>query len=307
VLSAVSILQDLKVKKLRTALSWADWERQGGKEWFDWMIAHLHDAGIEIFPSLFYTPAHRAFLLPGETRADAKTCYPPERPKDYASFCEEMILHYGSKLSHWYQLWNEPNNDAYFSPRHDPDYRRFASIAHAAIDVFHAYGKKVVLGGIIPPYADWLRAMHRQGVVGRVDAVGIHAFPGTWDKIEWHGWESAIEPVRSMLSTQEVWITETGYSTVTLQDQSRQMQERREEEQVASFKEACIAPAAQVFWHSIHDQDLDHPTDNAITRGTCCDPRAYHFGLITREGRQKPLFEYWRRRAAGSAPAMKGA
>lgn len=295
--STIQVLQDLGVKKLRTALSWADWERPGGRQWFDWFISKIDSAGIEIFPSFFYTPRHRALLLPGEGRDCAKSSYPPACSDDYAQFCVDMVRRYGREIGQWCQIWNEPNNDAYWCPRHDPDHGRFALLAHAAIDALASSGRRIVLGGIIPPYIEWLRTMRRFAVLQRVHAVGIHAFPGTWDKMEWPGWPAAVQMVRDVLpNNQEVWITETGFSTVTLDDQSPDIQRLREAEQIRWFEEACAAPAEQVFWHSVHDQDLEHPTDNALHRGTTCDPRAYYFGLVSREGAKKPLYQHWRTR-----------
>jgi CDP-paratose 2-epimerase len=222
---------------------------------------------------------------------EARTCFPPSRLIDYAQFEEAVLCRYGDKIGDYIQIWNEQNNPSYW--RHDPKYHRFACMARLAAEVAQGHGKKAVLGSIIPPYGDWIRLMRKYGVLELYDAVAIHAFPGTWDKMDWVGWRATAELVRGELDGQELWVTETGLSAVTLEDQSNEMQVHRESEQIAYFKMACDAPVERIFWHCAMDQALDHPTDNYLNRGTPCDPRAYYFGLVSREGRRKPLFRHW--------------
>lgn len=304
--TTIKLLKELNVKNLRTGFSWADWERPKGPDWFDWFIERVDQAGIEIFPTLFYTPAAKACLLPKQTLKDARTSFPPKRPEDYAAFCEEMIARYGNQFGDYLQIWNEPNNDAYWSFTHDIDGGRFAEMAHLAIEAVHRKGKKVVLGGIIPPYKPWLKLMDRYDIILKADAIGIQAFPGTWDKMQWKGWPHAVQEVRDMLAhlaaqtkniaLPEVWITETGFSTVSLEDQGVAMQAVRETLQIDYFESLKTTGANRVFWYCAKDQDLDHPTDNVLNRlrAKTADPRAYYFGIIDRTGRKKPLYNHWK-------------
>jgi CDP-paratose 2-epimerase len=289
----IGIMQSIGATKLRTVISWADWERPGGEPWIKWMIDYCYRNGIEIFPNFFYTPVNRARLLKGESREDARTSFPPQRLQHYANFVYTVAARYGNKMSDWYQLGNEINNDAYWSTRHDPEYKCFLGMVVRTITLLQARRTKIILTSLIPPYLEWLALPCVAPVLEHADAIGIHAFPGTWDKMEWHGWMHAIQLVRKAVRGKQVWVTETGFSTVTDYDQSDVIQRTRKAEQVERFNCARYAPAEQVFWYCALDQEEDHPTDNMLNRpnGTCA-PCAYHFGMVRRDGRTKPLYDY---------------
>ncbi|HYE22572.1 MAG TPA: hypothetical protein VD998_03215 [Verrucomicrobiae bacterium] len=289
---SIKAMHELGITELRTNISWADWERPGGQEWYDWLVPELHRAGFKIFPSLFYTPLEFARLLPGQTREDARTNHAPEDLESYARFCEAIVTRYGSYLSEWYQVWNEPNNQAYWNQDIDPEGVLFDVMANAALDVLQGAGRKIVLGGLIPPYPVWVEK-HRD-LVHRSDALGIQAFPGTWDKMEWRGWQHAVNLVRNHLKPgQQIWITETGYSTVTLEDSSEELKRFREQSQILYLGDLMESTADRAYFYSLFDQQPTHLTDNAINKGTPPDPRAYHFGLIDWQGRKKPAFSHW--------------
>ena len=48
-------LKKLGIKHLRTGISWADWYREGTKEWYDWLFPTLAEE-VEILPCFLYTP-----------------------------------------------------------------------------------------------------------------------------------------------------------------------------------------------------------------------------------------------------------
>lgn len=48
-------LKDLNVKYIRTAISWADWHTEGGKDWYDWLLPRLASE-FEVLPCFLYTP-----------------------------------------------------------------------------------------------------------------------------------------------------------------------------------------------------------------------------------------------------------
>jgi beta-xylosidase len=84
--SAVSRLRELGVKKLRTGLSWADYERPGADRWFDHQMRLLEP--FELTVTFCFTPEHRG-VRPHHTS-------PPRHICEYADFCVRMIRRYGS-------------------------------------------------------------------------------------------------------------------------------------------------------------------------------------------------------------------
>jgi CDP-paratose 2-epimerase len=137
-------------------------------------------------------------------------------------------------------------------------------------------GKKVVLGGMCPVDANWLSLMGDRGVLGVVDVVGLHAFPGAWTS-RWQGWHDAVSRTREVLDRHapgvEAWITEVGHSTWN----------RDEIGQLRCLLDALEAPADRVYWYAA--EDLDERRD--ACDGFHVDPRHYHFGLADESGRPK--------------------
>jgi beta-xylosidase len=82
---AAQTLRDLGVRKLRTGLSWADFERPNAEQWFDSQMRALES--FEVTVTFCFTP-ERCGVRPHHTS-------PPQRPEEYAEFCAAMIRRYG--------------------------------------------------------------------------------------------------------------------------------------------------------------------------------------------------------------------
>ena len=93
-------LKKLGISHLRTGLSWADFYKEGGREWYNWLLPTLSKE-VEILPCYLYTPPSI-----GEV---AKTSSPPTDLKAYANFLDVLITDYGQYFE-YIELWNEPNN-----------------------------------------------------------------------------------------------------------------------------------------------------------------------------------------------------
>ncbi len=79
------ILNELGIRKLRTGIGWADWDRPGATEWFDYVMRCLEPFDVTL--TLCFTPA-RAGRAPHHTS-------PPVRLADFADFCEVVLGRYG--------------------------------------------------------------------------------------------------------------------------------------------------------------------------------------------------------------------
>ncbi len=84
--SAVQYFRELGVRKLRTGLSWADFERPNAEQWFDKQMQLLDP--FEVTVTFCFTP-ERCGLRPHHTS-------PPKDPQKYAEFCAKMIRRYAS-------------------------------------------------------------------------------------------------------------------------------------------------------------------------------------------------------------------
>lgn len=82
----VDLLVQLGVRRVRTGLGWADWDRPGAMEWFDHVMDRL--APFEVTLTLCFTPA-RAGRQPHHTS-------PPVRLADFADFCGAVAARYAT-------------------------------------------------------------------------------------------------------------------------------------------------------------------------------------------------------------------
>jgi beta-xylosidase len=80
------LLQDLGVRKVRTGIGWADWDRPGAVEWFDQVMERLEPFDVTL--TLCFTPA-RAGRTPHHTS-------PPIKLDDFADFCETIVRRYAA-------------------------------------------------------------------------------------------------------------------------------------------------------------------------------------------------------------------
>ena len=81
---AVRWLKKLRVKHLRTGLSWSDYARPGREGWFDRQMKALED--FEVTVTFCFTPEDEG-LAPHYTS-------PPRAPERFAEFCAEMVRRY---------------------------------------------------------------------------------------------------------------------------------------------------------------------------------------------------------------------
>lgn len=81
---AVKWLKELKVRKLRTGLSWADYLRPDSEKWFDRMMTELDDFDLTV--TFCFTPESKG-IQPHHTSA-------PQRIEEYAEFCVTMMHRY---------------------------------------------------------------------------------------------------------------------------------------------------------------------------------------------------------------------
>jgi CDP-paratose 2-epimerase len=281
----IALLRELNIRHLRTGISWADFYRSGGKKWYDWQMAALADAGLDVLLSVWHTPP---------SIAEGGACNgPPKRLLDYADFIDLLITEYGHAFSHL-ELWNEPNNRYKWNfEQFDPGWQKFAEMIGAAAYWAKQRGCKTVLGGMMPVDHHWLNLMRRHGVLQHIDIVGIHGFPGMWwpnhPNWDWHdrwqGWDQKVAYIAQQSDGKPVWVTETGLATWELATK-----------QVAKFdlQQTMLADAARaasktrMYWYSLIDLD---PRRAAI-EGLHVDENEYHMGLVCFDGTRKPAFDH---------------
>ena len=269
---AVTDLERLGVRYLRTGISWADYHRPGVHAWYDWLLPTLA-RHFELLPCVLYVP-------PSLSRSKS-TAGPPEDPNAYADFLDGLVVHHGRHFDA-IELWNEPNNLAHWDWRLDPQWDAFGLMIVEAGRRMRRQGKRTVLGGMCPLDLNWLRLMAVRGALAEIDVVGLHGFPGTWEPATtpWLSWPEQVDEVRRLLAEHAlapaIWITETGYSSWRFDALN----------QIDCLLETLSAPVERVYWHAYQDLHPSQPSQE----GWHFDERHYHFGLVTAGGQPKLLY-----------------
>ena len=85
-------LAALGIRRLRTGVSWAEWECvPGGRAWISWLVPRLA-AHVHVLPCFVYTPPSL-----GVRQA---TNAPPRDPGAYAAFIDEMLRLFGEHFEY---------------------------------------------------------------------------------------------------------------------------------------------------------------------------------------------------------------
>lgn len=275
----INLARELNLHHLRTGISWADYHRPRGRQWYDFQMEALQE--FEVLVSVWHTPP--------SISENGACSGPPTRLNDYADFIGEVIHNYGYAVA-GLELWNEPNNRYKWDfIESDMKWKKFGAMIREAAKVARGRGVTTVLGGMIPVDPEWLKLLEDYGALENIDVIAIHGFPGMWWEEfpnwdwfrDWHGWEEKISKL-SAVSNLPVWITETGFATVDLSTKSPCYHQA----QVARLEEAVRAPSKRVYWYSMKDLD---PSRAAI-EGFHVDENEYHLGLVTFDGEKKAAF-----------------
>jgi CDP-paratose 2-epimerase len=287
---SVASMTALGLRHLRTGISWADFHRPEGPDWYRWLLERL--SAFELLISVWHTPP---------SISEAGFCAdPPRRLEDYADFIAQLTELYGPQIA-GFELWNEPNNRYKWDfPRRDPDWRKFGTMIRSAAATARARGFPCVLGGMIPVDPHWLRLMDAYGVLDHVDAISIHGFPGMWWPnhpnwdwySHWRGWDDKLATAAAVRPEVPIWITETGLATWDL-DTDRPARFDLQEQMLLQALEAATP---RLYWYSLRDLD---PSREAI-EGFHVDENEYHLGLETFAGERKPAWYLFRELLAGT-------
>jgi beta-xylosidase len=185
------------------------------------------------------------------------------------------------------KLWNEPNNRSHWDFDADPRWEAFSDMLVRASRRIKSLvpDLPVVLGGMSPIDAEWLRLVERHGLLDHVDAVAVHGFPLDWNHWKLDEWPAKIAEIEAV-TTKPVWVTEVGASTFGA-DEVQAFGLRRTTELLADHVD-------RVYWYSL----LDLPAAwEATTRHRESEGSAYyrHFymGLIRDDRTPKPAAEHF--------------
>ena len=215
-------------KFLRTDINWAQVQAQGPNS-YNWtltdnVVRGAKARGMQVLGVIIYTPSW-------DRPAGTDSTYRPD-PAAYARFARAAAAHYAAMGVHSFEIWNEENTSAFWTPSPSP--ADYAALLQAAYPAIHAGDPSatVITGGLAPSATDgtnfapvdFLKAVYAAGAQGSFDAVGAHpycwpAMPGAAD--DWSAWYQMYGTSTSLRSlmvahgdgAKKIWATEFGAPT----------------------------------------------------------------------------------------------
>lgn len=321
--SALDKTRQLGADWIRVDLPWADIQPTSPSEhlWhrFDRIMAAAAGRDLRVIATLAYTPAWaRLGSCPHQS------C----RPRDFAEFARfarEAATRYSRWGLHHWEIWNEPNTQAFWYPRPDAaDYAQLLRLTAAAIKGVDG-SATVLLGGLAAvqsagadiPQVTFLADVTMYRGTHAADGVAFHPYtfpflPSHYDPDGWrtswntiHGYDPSVagfSSLRHVLDTyglghQQIWLTEYGAPTCgprsgSAGDPGSDVDHVTEQRQAAiaadAVRVAMTDPAlGALIWYSERDRSWDPSTTE-----NC-------FGLRRPDG--SPKLSWWAFRDAVSA------
>jgi len=207
----ISAIVETGSKVYRFAFGWDSIEEKPGEYNFlfwDEVVDRAARAGVTLIPYVCYTPRWLG------TDPNDYWRQPPKDPSRFGRFMEVIVNRYKGKIHSW-ELWNEPDLEAYWLGTPE----QFAQLVfEGAKGVRRADPSAViVLGGIAEgrgPFYDTL--LTKLGVGGAVDVVNVHGYLETWSDEHVEAYPARIEGMAALLPPiglgPDLWMAEFGYS-----------------------------------------------------------------------------------------------
>ena len=288
----VQQLEAMKATGITSVRVDANWSggQPDGPDSYDWtaldqVVASIQKVGLSA--DLIIDGCPRWAAVSGE---QGNQFAQPASPAAFAIWAAAVAKRYDGKGAKYFEIWNEPNNPAFWAPRPDPAaYTADLKAAYAAIK--NVDPSAIVLSGGLAPepnsstsYAPltFLADMYADGAKGSFDGVGFHPYsypidPDTFNPgSAWSQMSQTSPSIRSIMaangdSAKKIWITEFGAPTSGTTDNVSDAEQSEELVQAISQVEqlSWVGSFYMYTW-----EDCPHEG----------------FGLMTADGTQKPAY-----------------
>ncbi|GAA3824121.1 cellulase family glycosylhydrolase [Nocardioides panacisoli] len=205
---------------LRVDVGWATLQPDGPGPFAGWytdllddVLARAHRLGLKVILALWQTPAWAS--------TSGSPYAPPTHDSDFAEAIGTAAQRWGDDVDAW-EVWNEPNFDAFFEGADPATYTRLLCAAYPAVK--HYDQSPVLLGGLMYNDDDWLREAYEAGAKDCFDGVATHPYVGPSNAppdtpavgAKWR--LTATPAVRDVMkeygdARKQIWITELGWSS----------------------------------------------------------------------------------------------
>ena len=269
-------LQAAGVTSVRIDLSWVMLQPDGPDSYYRWGT-ELVDRVIAMANERNIRPLMMLWLTPGWANGDQGQRTAPYRAEDYARVAGWAADRWRGKVLGW-EVWNEPNSDAFLRGADPAAYVRILRAAYPAIKAGDP-DAAVVFGGVEYNDVDWLRRAYDAGAKGAFDVLATHPYQGiadlppeARDSTKWtltHASEVRRLMVDRGDAAKPIWFTEFGWSTHGVQSGVNWIRGVDEPRQAAYLTATALLVAAEmpyvqrIYWYSDRDStDGDPQYDN---------------------------------------------
>ncbi len=249
----VGLLQEAGVEWVRANVNWRYAEPSQGQidqgllAEYDYAVSKARAAGINVLMMIGGNDV--PYWASGDPNKYTDSSgqhwdkrYPPGNMAHYADLVSFTVAHFSPMGVSDYEIWNEPNLDAFWSPR--PNASRYVDMLRAAYPAAKAASPdaNVILGGLSKNDFVFLEQVYAAGGGDYFDAVAVHPYAfkeapsTTWDgrddwgpmqkgdpdRISWNCFPGVKEVRASMVangdSEKKIWATEFGWSVTSQTD-----------------------------------------------------------------------------------------
>ncbi|HWI57909.1 MAG TPA: beta-galactosidase, partial [Bacillota bacterium] len=290
----LQVCQTNGLKVLRISFPWDAIEPEPGRyEWGFWdtLVSLATDQyGPRLVPYVCYTPRWAS-----SSQGEDFWHQPPKDTTAFANFMKKIVMRYRSRIHSW-EIWNEPDNPAYWLG----SVEQFASLLAAGSQAVRQTDPnvKIVMGGLAWNLNFLEALLTNAPALTNIDIINLHNYYETWsdDPLErlpdYLG--RASDVLRSHGQHQPLWMAEVGYSTfrrgpeVSGQFRAFYGYEHTPEHQAASlFRVLSMLLASGkvslITWYRINDLPG--------TQEVIGDVNNRHLGVLDEHGRPKPALQ----------------
>jgi hypothetical protein len=239
------------LKSVRFDIQWDKLEPSVKNGWSASYLAEL-DLAFNAASSRGLQPLVVLMNTPAWARGNAGTSVtPPSNVQDYADTLGSLAQRYASQPGLAFEVWNEPNQIAFWNTPSGPDaltYSRMLKAAYTRIKTF-APNATVVGGSIAFNDQSFLQGMYAfGGIVGYYDAISLHPYSLAYAPESggdgYHSFRLAVEQTMQIMAqynqqNKPIWITEMGWSTNDVSDAIRAAYLRRAVDMVRGWPQVA--------------------------------------------------------------------
>jgi hypothetical protein len=270
---------------------------------FDAAIKQLNAAGVEPYFVVYEAPAW--------SNGSSDVYAPPTDPADYGDFLRRFAAHNkGVGKVAGYEVWNEPDDTAFWHPGPDPvKYTGLLKAAYAGIKAGDP-AAAVVAGPTTGNNAGWLENLYTAGAAGSFDAVAVHTDTACLDRApdEFYRENGVLarftflgyRTVRDTMVAhgdggKPIWMSELGWSSTNGSPTSctRGMWAGQKPSGVSEANQAAFLTKA---YSCLANDPYVTKADWFTMRDTSAEPvdELNHYGLLRTDGSPKPALSAFR-------------